>query len=141
MTWNGAEPVPSGELSVGLFVLSARSSTHAGIVEQACLAEKFGFANFLLAERHLRHGRLLHPSPFVLVAAIAARTSDIRIGTAGRILSLDHPIRVAEDAATLDVLSGGRLELGITRASLDDGGASRVRLSDRRIEGAVCGGA
>jgi alkanesulfonate monooxygenase SsuD/methylene tetrahydromethanopterin reductase-like flavin-dependent oxidoreductase (luciferase family) len=119
VTWNGPELLPSGELAVGLFVLAARSSTHAAVIEQACLAERLGFANVLLAERHLRHGRLLHPSPFVLVAAIAARTSDIRIGTAGRILSLDHPIRVAEDAATLDVLSGGRLELGVTRASLD----------------------
>jgi len=117
MTWNGAES--DSQLAVGIFVLGARSSTSAEIVDQACLAEQLGFASFLLAERHLRHGPLMHPSPFVLVAAIAARTSAIRIGTAGRILTLDHPIRVAEDAATLDVLSGGRLELGITRASLD----------------------
>src|SRR5205807_3096916 len=112
MTWNGAES--DSRLAVGIFVLAARSGTSTEIVEQACLAERLGFASFLLAERHLRHGPLMHPSPFVLVAAIAARTSDIRIGTAGCILTLDHPIRVAEDAATLDVLSRGRLELGIT---------------------------
>jgi alkanesulfonate monooxygenase SsuD/methylene tetrahydromethanopterin reductase-like flavin-dependent oxidoreductase (luciferase family) len=118
MKQNGSHGA-GGELSVGLFVLGAEAATHRDVVAQACLAEELGFANVLLAERHLTHGRLLHPSPFVLVAAIAARTSTIRIGTAGRILSLDHPIRVAEDAATLDVLSGGRLELGVTRASLD----------------------
>jgi alkanesulfonate monooxygenase SsuD/methylene tetrahydromethanopterin reductase-like flavin-dependent oxidoreductase (luciferase family) len=109
----------NGHLRVDLFVLSGRSTTQADIVEQACLAEELGFDGVLLAERHLRHGRLFHPSPFVLVAAIAARTTTLRVGTAGRILSLDHPIHVAEDAATLDVLSGGRLELGLTRASLD----------------------
>jgi alkanesulfonate monooxygenase SsuD/methylene tetrahydromethanopterin reductase-like flavin-dependent oxidoreductase (luciferase family) len=108
-----------GDFTAGLFVLGADEFSHADIVEQACLAEELGFESVLLAERHLRHGRLLHPSPFVLVAAMAARTSRLRIGTAGRILSLDHPIRVAEDAATLDVLSHGRLELGVTRASLD----------------------
>ena len=118
MSWNG-HATGSHQLSTGLFVLAARSYTHADVVEQACLAEELGFSKVLLAERHLRHGRLLHPSPFVLVAAIAAQTTRIRVGTAGRILSLDHPIRVAEDAATLDVLSGGRLELGLTRASLD----------------------
>jgi alkanesulfonate monooxygenase SsuD/methylene tetrahydromethanopterin reductase-like flavin-dependent oxidoreductase (luciferase family) len=107
------------DLRVDLFVLSGRSTTQADIVEQACLAEELGFDAVLLAERHLRHGRLFHPAPFVLVAMIAARTSVLRVGTAGRILTLDHPIRVAEDAATLDVLSGGRLELGLTRASLD----------------------
>jgi alkanesulfonate monooxygenase SsuD/methylene tetrahydromethanopterin reductase-like flavin-dependent oxidoreductase (luciferase family) len=53
------------------------------------------------------------PSPLVFLAAVAARTRANRLGTTVITASLEHPIRLAEDAATLDVLSGGRLELGL----------------------------
>ncbi len=56
-------------------------------------------------------GRL--PSPFPFLAAVAERTRRIRLGTAVVTLPLEDPLRVAEDAAVLDALSGGRLELGV----------------------------
>ena len=68
----------NGTVSVGIFVLGARSSTGAEVVEQARLAEELGFSEFLLAERHLRHGQLLHPSPFVLVARTASTLPNCR---------------------------------------------------------------
>jgi alkanesulfonate monooxygenase SsuD/methylene tetrahydromethanopterin reductase-like flavin-dependent oxidoreductase (luciferase family) len=99
--------------------MGTRGGTYDAMLDQARRAEELGFASVVLAERHFRHADLLYPSPLGIGAAIAARTERIRIGTAGRILSLDHPIHVAEAAATLDVLSGGRLDFGATRASLD----------------------
>src|SRR5207237_5270753 len=55
------------------------------------------------------------PSPHLLLAAAAMRTSRIRLGTAVTVLPLYSPIRVAEEAGTLDLLSNGRFELGIGR--------------------------
>jgi alkanesulfonate monooxygenase SsuD/methylene tetrahydromethanopterin reductase-like flavin-dependent oxidoreductase (luciferase family) len=107
-------------MRVGTFVMGTRGGDYDAILEQIVRCEELGFDAVVLAERHFRHAPLLYPSPLVIGAAIAARTERVRIGTAGRILSLDHPIHVAESAATLDVLSGGRLDFGVTRASLDE---------------------
>ena len=103
----------------GWFVMGTESGTYQDILEQVQIAEELGFDGVWLGERHFEHGELLYSSPFHAAAAMAAKTERIRIGTAGRILALDHPIHIAEDAATLDILSGGRLDLGVTRAGLD----------------------
>jgi alkanesulfonate monooxygenase SsuD/methylene tetrahydromethanopterin reductase-like flavin-dependent oxidoreductase (luciferase family) len=110
----------SERLRCGLFVMGTDGGSYPDILDQAVLAERCGFDSIVLAERHLRHADLLCPSPFEVGAAIAARTERVRVGVAGRILALDHPLHVAEAAATLDVLSDGRLDFGATRASLDD---------------------
>lgn len=104
----------------GFFVMGTRDGRFDDVLDQVVGLEELGFDAVVLGERHFRHADLLYSSAFSAAAAIAARTERIRIGTAGRVLALDHPIHIAEDAATLDVLSGGRLDFGATRASLDD---------------------
>ena len=76
-------------------------------------ADELGFDVGWVAQHHLqeRDGRL--PAPFPFLAAAAERTRRIRLGTAVVILPLENPIRLAEDAAVVDTLSGGRLELGV----------------------------
>lgn len=100
--------------------MGTRSGSYHDILDQVLYAEELGFDTVALGERHFSYGDLLYPSPFSVAAAFAARTARIRIGMAARVLSLDHPLHIAEDAATLDVLSGGRLDFGATRASLDE---------------------
>ncbi|AWB94679.1 putative FMN-dependent luciferase-like monooxygenase [Agromyces badenianii] len=80
-------------------------------------AERLGFGYAWVRQFHLqgadgrRAGGL--PSPFVFLAALASRTRSLRLGTAAVTLPLESVVRVAEDAAVLDVLSGGRVELGV----------------------------
>ena len=107
-------------MDVSLFLMGARGETYEDVLQRADRAEELGFRRVVLAERHFRHHDLLLPSPLTVAGAIAARTSRIRIGVFGRVLSLDHPVHIAEDAATVDVLSGGRFDFGAARASLDE---------------------
>lgn len=79
----------------------------------AVAAEELGFASFWVAQHHGGALGGLLPSPLVLLAAVAERTSVIRLGTAVITPSLEDPVRLAEDAAVLDALSGGRVELGV----------------------------
>lgn len=86
----------------------------ADTLRLAEVAEELGFDGMWLAEHHFtRYGVL--GSPLLLAAAIAARTTRLRIGTAVLVLPFYDPIRLAEECATLDVLSGGRLDIGIGR--------------------------
>jgi alkanesulfonate monooxygenase SsuD/methylene tetrahydromethanopterin reductase-like flavin-dependent oxidoreductase (luciferase family) len=77
------------------------------------VAEELGFDSGWVAQHHVGAECGVLPSPFVLLAAAAARTRRIRLGTGVVILPLEDPARVAEDASVLDLLSGGRLELGV----------------------------
>lgn len=83
------------------------------IVEQTAYGEKLGFDSVWLAEHHFHSFGGILASPPVIGAAIAQRTAKIRIGTAVTLLPYHNPLRTAEDYATLDCLSGGRLEFGI----------------------------
>ncbi|MGF7047379.1 alkanesulfonate monooxygenase SsuD/methylene tetrahydromethanopterin reductase-like flavin-dependent oxidoreductase (luciferase family) [Paenibacillus sp. DS2015] len=85
------------------------------VLKQATLAEELGFAAFGIGERHGEP--FLSSSPAVILTAIAARTSRIRLLTTVTVLSVLDPVRVAEDYATLDHLSAGRLELIIGKGN------------------------
>ncbi len=83
------------------------------LLEQVQLAEELGFECFWFTEHHfLPYGGAV-PNPAVMLAAAAARTRRIRLGSAVSILPLRHPLQTAEDYAMVDVASGGRLEFGI----------------------------
>ncbi|MFT4279930.1 LLM class flavin-dependent oxidoreductase [Microbacterium sp.] len=84
-------------------------------------AEDLGFDGAFIAQHHFGGERVGVPSPFVLLAAAASRTRRIHLGTAVSALPIEEPLRFAEDAAVLDELSGGRLQLG-----LGTGGANRA---------------
>jgi alkanesulfonate monooxygenase SsuD/methylene tetrahydromethanopterin reductase-like flavin-dependent oxidoreductase (luciferase family) len=77
------------------------SDAEAGGVDAVWLSEHHGFADGYL------------PAPLTFAAAVAARTGRVRIGTAVAVAPLVHPQALAEQAAVVDVLSGGRLELGL----------------------------
>ena len=86
-------------------------------LEQIELADELGFDRAWIAELHFRSTFSAMPSPLMLAAVAAQRTKRIRLGIAVNLLPLHHPVSLAEDAATADVLSGGRLEFGIGRGT------------------------
>ncbi len=94
----------------------------AELLEQAVAAEELGYDSIWVTEHHSRFGVV--GSPAVLLAAIAMRTKRVRLGSMAAILPYHRPIHVAESYALVDVLSGGRLELGVGRGNL----ASEVEL-------------
>jgi putative FMN-dependent luciferase-like monooxygenase len=81
--------------------------------EQIIHAERFGFDSAWVAQHHFHEDEGGLPGPLVFLAQVAPQTSRIRLGTAIVTLPLELPIRVAEDAAVLDLISGGRLEVGV----------------------------
>jgi alkanesulfonate monooxygenase SsuD/methylene tetrahydromethanopterin reductase-like flavin-dependent oxidoreductase (luciferase family) len=87
----------------------------ASVVETARFVEELGFDSFAVGERHA--GPFLSAAPTVVLGAIAAATSTIRLQTGVTVLSILDPVRVAEDYATVDQLSGGRLELTVGKGN------------------------
>jgi alkanesulfonate monooxygenase SsuD/methylene tetrahydromethanopterin reductase-like flavin-dependent oxidoreductase (luciferase family) len=75
------------------------------------LGERLGFDSAWVRHRHLQYGI---SSPVAVLAAASQRTSRIELGTAVMPLGWENPLRLAEDLATVDVLSGGRLNPGIS---------------------------
>jgi len=107
-------------MNFGTFLLmqspSARSSQeiYARGIEIAQAAETLGFGNVWLAEHHFStYGYLSRPTQ--LATYIAAKTTRLRVGTAVIVVPLHHPLVIAEEIATLDLLSGGRLDVGLGR--------------------------
>ena len=82
------------------------------LLEQAEAADALGFDSFWVAEHHF-HEYGAVPRPPVWMAAAAQRTKRIRLGAGVVVLPFDHPLRSAEDYAMVDVLSNGRLNLGV----------------------------
>ena len=91
-----------------------QTSQFTDCIEQTLRAEQLGFHSSFFVEHHFtRHGIL--SSTLALLSYIAARTHTIRLGTAVLVLPFHDPVRLAEEAATVDLLSGGRLDLGVGR--------------------------
>jgi alkanesulfonate monooxygenase SsuD/methylene tetrahydromethanopterin reductase-like flavin-dependent oxidoreductase (luciferase family) len=85
-------------------------------LDQMVLSERLGFDSVWLTEHHFAdYG--LSSAPSVLAAALACRTSRVTIGTAVYVIPFHNPIRLAEETATLDILSGGRMVVGIGRGN------------------------
>lgn len=85
---------------------------YAGTLAQIKKAEGLGFDSIWLTEHHFCEDGYT-PSPLVLAGAIAAQTERMRVGTNLMLLPLHDPVRLAEDAATLSLVSGGRFDLGL----------------------------
>jgi len=79
-------------------------------------AERWGLDAMWLAELHFVPDRSVLSAPLIIGSAIAARTRRMKIGTAVQVLPLCHPLRLAEEAATLDQISEGRLIFGVGRS-------------------------
>ncbi|MGH7933117.1 MAG: LLM class flavin-dependent oxidoreductase, partial [Candidatus Binataceae bacterium] len=121
---NGASDLPTVTTPDGIVVNDGNlTEVHEGSqrtlinqVRQGILADQLGFNYFFMTEHHFQpEGAEFSPSPLLAETAIAARTRRIRLGQAANILPWWHPIRIAEQAAMLDIISGGRLEFGIGR--------------------------
>jgi len=90
------------------------------IVEQVEYADSIGIDYAWMVEHHfVRHGGFL-PANYAFLSYLAARTKNIRLGTGATVLPLNDPVRVAEQAATLDQLSDGRLDFGVGRGFIRD---------------------
>jgi alkanesulfonate monooxygenase SsuD/methylene tetrahydromethanopterin reductase-like flavin-dependent oxidoreductase (luciferase family) len=98
---------PPGQSEAGAFAES---------FAQVDAAEAWGLDVMWLAELHVAPGQSVLAAPLTIAAAIAARTKRIKIGTAVQVLPLCHPLQLAEEAATVDHISHGRLIFGVGRS-------------------------
>ena len=95
----------------------SESQRYQDILAQIELGDELGFDTAWLGELHFIPSFSCLASPLMILAAAAQRTKRIRLGTAVTLLPLHNPVKMAEDAATLDVLSDGRLEFGVGRGA------------------------
>ena len=100
-----------GFLTIGLFDPDDPGRGHESTLEIIELGEQLGFDSAWLRHRHLQHGI---SSPVAVLAAATQRTSRIELGTAVTPVGWENPLRLAEDLATVDILSGGRLNPGVS---------------------------
>jgi alkanesulfonate monooxygenase SsuD/methylene tetrahydromethanopterin reductase-like flavin-dependent oxidoreductase (luciferase family) len=107
-------------MDFGLFFLMQRDelwseqAVYDSALEQMLAAEPLGYHSVWIAEHHFNDYGLC-PAPPVLASFIAARTTALRLGMGVSLLPLHHPVDLAESLAVLDVVSGGRLDVGIGR--------------------------
>ncbi len=119
---------------------AAPSQAHsfASSFAEIAAAEDWGLDVVWLAEIHMNPTRSLLSAPLTVAGAIAACTARIKIGTAVQILPLGHPLRLAEETATIDQISGGRLIFGVGRSAFprayDAYGISYEESQDRFAE-------
>jgi luciferase family oxidoreductase group 1 len=123
--------IPLGVLD--LTPVSSGSDARAAIastIDLAQLAEALGYRRYWLAEHHNAAG-LACTSPEVMIAAVAARTTTIRVGSGGVMLPNHSPLRIAEAFRVLEALHPGRIDLGLGRAPGTD---KKTALALRRSE-------
>jgi alkanesulfonate monooxygenase SsuD/methylene tetrahydromethanopterin reductase-like flavin-dependent oxidoreductase (luciferase family) len=107
-----AEPLRKlGFLTIGLFDEADPGRGHESTLEIIGLGEQLGFDSAWVRHRHLQFGI---SSPVAVLAAASQRTRRIQLGTAVIPLGWENPLRLAEDLATVDILSGGRLNPGVS---------------------------
>src|SRR5712692_11493006 len=108
-------------------------------LEQSVHAEALGFESVWPVEQHFNADLSITPAPLLLLAALAERTRTLRLGIAIVLLPLSHPLRIAEEIASLDVLSNGRVEFGVGRGAVPSHfrgfGVSISENRDRFVEG------
>ena len=105
----------------GIFVEERRRGSSEGAALQEAVelteaAEAWGLDGVWLGEIHFTPTRSVQSAPMALASFLAARTERVRIGTAVTVLPLAHPLRIAEEVATVDHLSRGRFDFGIGRS-------------------------
>jgi alkanesulfonate monooxygenase SsuD/methylene tetrahydromethanopterin reductase-like flavin-dependent oxidoreductase (luciferase family) len=100
-----------GFLTIGLFDPADPAAGHESTLQIIGLAEQLGLDSAWLRHRHLQYGI---SSPVAVMAAASQRTNRIQLGTAVTPLGWENPLRLAEDLATVDILSGGRINPGIS---------------------------
>jgi len=130
-----------GSLTLGVFDRDDPSPGHESLLQVLEFGERLGFDSAWLRHRHLQYGV---SSPVAIMAAASQRTSRIEIGTAVTPLGWENPLRLAEDLATVDILTGGRVNPGISvgppmrwddvRAALYPDTAELEDLTYRRVE-------
>jgi probable F420-dependent oxidoreductase len=107
--------------------------TFEPMLRQARTAEALGFSTLWAHEHHSQGA--MYPDPLMALAAMAPVTSTVRLGTNMLLLPIHHPVRVAQETAMLDVLSGGRLVLGVangySRVDFATFGTDRTRRGAR----------
>lgn len=130
-------------MEFGLFFLMQRDeawteqAVYDSGLEQILAAEALGYHSVWLAEHHFNDYGIC-PAPPLLAAFVAARTTTVRLGMGVTLMPLHHPVDVAEQLAVLDVLSGGRLDVGVGRGGTlqdyqtfqSDRADSRVRVEE-----------
>jgi natural product biosynthesis luciferase-like monooxygenase protein len=98
----------------------SKAGTYDHLIRIAQYADNHGYNAVWLPERHFHPWGGLHPNPSVLAAALATITRNIKLRAGSVVLPLHQPIRVAEEWAVVDNLSGGRVELAIATGWKDD---------------------
>ncbi|MEU7476627.1 LLM class flavin-dependent oxidoreductase [Lentzea sp. NPDC042327] len=105
-------------------------------LDQARLADELGYGCWWQVEHHGAGEFSLSSAPELMLAALSQQTSRMRLGHAAVLAPgrFNHPIRVAERAATLDHLSGGRVELGLTRSTIPEWNLFGIEPADARAQ-------
>jgi alkanesulfonate monooxygenase SsuD/methylene tetrahydromethanopterin reductase-like flavin-dependent oxidoreductase (luciferase family) len=116
---------PGKQFSLGFFTQvpspaeKPARATYGELVESIVAAEEIGYDSVWIGQHHFSPEDGGVPSPLVVLAAAAARTKRIHLGTAVIALPFEHPIRLAEDLAVLDEISDGRVQVGLGGARGD----------------------